>query len=220
MWCGCWASDSHVLLSNSPFPHGNCFLPPFPIPMLFLCQSECYGQGSQNTRSYTLTKLDPFGEEEHRFSGGQSISGGTCKGRRWGINTVTWPAPSPPILCSIPSGSLTCPTMNECFGSMAPPRVGEPLRATYMKKQQSGYGTNTSHCAWRTRDFLGKMLLCSSDKASRSNSLLCSPGRGQEGACSSWTCWGLLVCPQGGAGLRMKPMLQKAREAAARKQHL
>lgn len=71
-----------------------------------------------------------------------------------------------------------------------------------------------------TKGFLGKMLLCSSGKASRSNSLLCSPGRGQEGGCSSRTCWGLPVCPQGGAGLRMKSMLQKAREAGGRKLHL
>lgn len=92
-------------------------------------------------------RLNPFGEEEHRFSGRRSILGGTNKGRTEGINTVTWLAPSPPILCSFPSGSLTCPTMSKCFGNMAPPRVGEPLRATYTK-QDSGYGANTGHCTW------------------------------------------------------------------------
>lgn len=138
-----------MLLSNSPFPHGNCvfFFSPFLYLCSFFAKVSVMARVPRNTRSYTLTKLNPFGEEEHRFSGGRSISGGTCKGRRWGINTVTWPAPSPPILCSIPSGSLTCPTLNEGFGNMAPSRVGEPLRATYTKKQHSGYGTNTGHCS-------------------------------------------------------------------------
>ena len=138
-----------------PFHMGTVFFTPLLYLCFFFAKVSVMARVPGNTRSYTLTKLNPFGEEEHRFSGGQSISGGTCKGRREGINIVTWPAPSPPILCSFPSGSLTCPTLNKCFGNMALPRVGEPLRATYTK-QHSGYGTNTGHCAWLYQGLSGK----------------------------------------------------------------